>query len=199
MRKVGIFGGTFSPIHNGHLMLAERAYSDFELDEVLIIPTGVSHFKDNTVIDKYERLEMTTIAVADNDHINVSRIEVDRPGNSYTYETILALKEANPEDIFHLIIGADSLMQLEDWYKPDIIMSNAIILVAARDDVNVNILKAKADELMAKFDADIKIISFPLIELSSTEIRARVKNNKSIRYMVPDSVVQYINDKGLYK
>ncbi len=199
MRKVGIFGGTFSPVHNGHLMLAERAYSDLGLDEVLIIPTGVSHFKDNSVIDKLTRYEMTKIAVADNDHINVSRIEIDRPGNSYTYETLLALKEVNPDVSYYLIIGADSLMQLEDWYKPDVIMANAVIVVAARDDVGINELQVKADDLKDRFGADVRILTFPLIELSSTDIRRRVKEGLSIRYMVPDSVIKYIDENNLYR
>lgn len=199
MKKAGIFGGTFSPIHNGHLMLAERAYSDYGLDEILIIPTGVSHFKDNTVIDKYQRLFMTQIAVADNAHFSVSTIEVDRPGNSYTYETLLTLKEANPDVQYYLIIGADSLMQLEDWYKPDIIMSNVIILAAARDDVLTDDLQLKADELKERFGADIRILNFPLIEISSTEIRRRVKEGKSIKYMVPDAVIDYIEEQGLYR
>ncbi len=198
MKKVGIFGGTFSPIHYGHLMLAERAYSEFELDEVLLIPTGVSHFKDNTVIDKYERLAMTKAAVADNGHFSVSTIEVDRPGNSYTYETLLALREANPDTEYYLIIGADSLYQLEDWYKPDLIMENAVILVAARDCTNED-LSAKADDLMNRYKADIRIMNFPLIELSSTDIRRRVREGKSIRYMVPEAVIDYIATNGLYK
>jgi len=199
MKKTGIFGGTFSPIHVGHLMLAERAFSDFELDEILLIPTGLSHLKDNTVIDKKHRLAMTRAAIAGNDHFSVSTIEVDRPGNSYTYETLTALKEANPDVNYFFIIGADSLFQLETWVKPDIILASATIIVAARDDVSVEDLNKKADEYKLKYDADIRILNFPQIDISSTEIRRRVKDGKSIKYMVTDSVIDYITENGLYK
>lgn len=198
-KKIGILGGTFNPIHTGHLILAERAYDEFGLDKVLIIPTGISHFKLNdNVLGKDIRLEMTALAIEDNEHFELSLIEVNRPGNSYTYETLELLKRENPDNEYYLIVGADSLFAMETWVKPDIIFRDAVILAAVRDGEGIEEIKSKADELMVKFGADVRILNSPMIDISSTEIRERVKNGNSIKYLVTDKVADYIYDNNLY-
>jgi len=199
-KKVGIIGGTFNPIHIGHLILAENAYDEYKLDEILFIPTGISHFKDpSIVLDKKKRISMTGGAIDDNPHFALSTIETDRPGNSYTYETLEELKRVNPDTEYYLIIGADSLFQMEEWKEPQSIMNNAIILVAVRKGQSLEELKVKADELIKKYDADIRVLTCPYIDISSTEIRQRIKEGKSIRYMVTDNTRDYIEKLRLYR
>ena len=179
--------------------MAERAYDEFGLDKVLIIPTGISHFKLNdNVLGKDIRLEMTALAIEDNEHFELSLIEVNRPGNSYTYETLELLKRENPDNEYYLIVGADSLFAMETWVKPDIIFRDAVILAAVRDGEGIEEIKSKADELMVKFGADVRILNSPMIDISSTEIRERVKNGNSIKYLVTDKVADYIYDNNLY-
>jgi len=199
-KLVGIMGGTFNPIHMGHLLLAEYAYNEFGLDEVVFIPTGISYLKDSSIVaDKSLRYEMTRDAIADNPHFSLSDIEVNKEGNSYTYETLLALKEQNPQVIYHLIIGADSLLQIESWKNSDIIFKEAVIIAAMRGDSDNEVIGHKASELMDKYKANIKIMNFPSVDISSTDIRDRVKKGLGIRYLVTDSTVDYIKEHNLYK
>ncbi|MCR5398859.1 MAG: nicotinate-nucleotide adenylyltransferase [Lachnospiraceae bacterium] len=200
MKKVGILGGTFNPIHLGHLILAEHALCEYDLDEILFIPTGISHFKDpSTVLDKKTRIAMTGGAIEDNQHFALSTIETDRPGNSYTYETLEVLKTNNPDTDYYLILGADTLFQIEQWMHPEIIMMNAKILAAVRRGQSTEELKDKAAELMRKFGAEIYVLKTPYIDISSTDIRERIKDGKSIRYMVTERTLEYIEKHGLYK
>lgn len=199
-KKVGIIGGTFNPIHLGHLILAEYAYDEYQLDEILFIPTGISYFKDpNTVLDKKMRITLTGEAIEDNPHFALSTIETDRPGNSYTYETLEELKKKNPDVRYYLIIGADSLFQIDSWKEPDIIMKDAIILAASRNDQGIELLKEKADELMKKFHSEIYILTCPMIDISSTDIRNRIKEGKSIKYLVKEQTENYIKKYQLYQ
>lgn len=199
-KKVGILGGTFNPIHTGHLILAEHAYSEFDLDEILFIPTGVSYFKDPKIVaDKKIRLDMTSAAIENNSHFALSTIETDRPGNSYTYETLEILKNQNPNTEYYLIAGADTLFQIDSWKNPDIIMKNAILLVSVREGQSLDELKAQANKLIDKYSADIRILECPYIDISSTAIRKRIAEGKSVKYMVADSTLEYIEKNGLYK
>lgn len=198
-KKVGIIGGTFNPIHFGHLMMAEHAYSEFDLDEILFVPTGRSYFKDDSVLDKKIRSDMTSIAIGDNPHFALSTIETDKEGNSYTYETLEGLNEANPDVSYYFICGADSLFQIENWRCPDRIFKAATLLVAVRDDKAKDDLIKKADELKNRFDAKIEVMDFPRVEISSTDIRGRVSKGLSVKYMLPDGVIDYISKKGFYR
>lgn len=198
--RVGILGGTFNPIHIGHLILAQHALDDYDLDRILFIPTGVSHFKDQSIIlDKDIRIAMTAAAIEDNPKFALSTIETDRPGNSYTCDTLRLLKRDNPDTDYYLILGADTLYQIESWKDPDVIMANAGILAAVRDDKDTEDLKVKATELSDKYHTDIRILTMPATDISSTDIRDKVKAGRSIRYMVPESVRIFIEKNNLYK
>lgn len=198
-KRVGILGGTFNPIHIGHLILAERALEEYELDEILFIPTGKPYFKsEEEVLDKKVRISMTGNAIEDNPDFALSTIETDREGNTYTYETLQLLKRDNPNNKYYLILGADTLFQIEQWKKPDVIMSLAGILAAVRDDKNMADLEVKADELKTKFNADINILRMPHIGISSTDIRERIRLGKSVKYMLPEKTLDYIMRNDLY-
>lgn len=198
-KKVGILGGTFNPIHFGHLILAQNAYEEYELDKVLFIPTGISHFKDqNIVLDKKVRCDMTRLAIEDNECFELSTIEIERPGNSYTCDTILQLKETDPDCEYYLIVGADTVFMMEKWMNPQLIFDNAIILASVRDDNGTDELRKKAEELRNRYNADIRILHSPMIDISSTTIREKVNAHKSVKYLLPDKVIAYIEKNGLY-
>ncbi len=198
-KKVGILGGTFNPIHIGHLILAERALEECELDEILFIPTGQPYFKSAAeVLEKKVRISMTGNAIEDNPNFALSTIETDREGNSYTYETLQLLKKDNPDTQYHLILGADTLFQIEQWKHPEIIMSLAGIIAAVRDDKSNEDLKVKAHELESKFNTEVHILRMPHIGVSSSDIRERIRTGKNVRYMLPDKTLEYIEKNGLY-
>ena len=199
-KKVGILGGTFNPIHIGHLILAERALEECELDEILFIPSGQPYFKSTAeVLDKKVRISMTGNAIEDNPNFALSTIETDREGNSYTYETLQLLKRDNPDTSYYLILGADTLFQIEQWKNPEIIMSLAGIIGAVRDDKNADDLKNKAAELEEKFSTEVHILRMPHIGVSSSDIRERIRTGKNVRYMLPDKTLEYIKKNKLYQ
>lgn len=197
-KRVGILGGTFNPIHLGHMLIAENAYETFDLDEILFIPTGKSYLKSD-VLDSKTRITMTGVAIEDNPHFALSTIEVDRDGYSYSYETIAELKKNNPNTDYFFIVGADSLMYMENWKNPELIFPEVTVLVALRKGTSDVELKTKIDYLCEKFPgSDIRILPINEVAISSTEIRERVKEGKSIRYMVHYRVIEYINKYKIY-
>jgi len=199
-RKIGILGGTFNPIHNGHLILAENAYSYCNLDNVLVMPSGCSYLKkQDEIASKNDRINMVSLAINNNDHLSLSTIETERDGNSYTVDTLTFLKDANPDTEFFYIIGDDTLFSMETWYKPEEIFNKATIVVAPRDYSSFESINIKKNELIAKYKANIIILETPNIDISSHMLRSRIKNNISIRYYVPDSVNEYILENNLYK
>lgn len=199
-KKIGVLGGTFNPIHMGHLILAESAYEEFELDEILFVPTGITNLKDPSVIlDKKTRITLTGEAIGESNHFALSTIETDRPGTSYTYETLELLNKEYPNSEFYLIIGADSLFQIEQWKRPADIMKNAVILAAKRKGSTTQELLDKIEEIKVKYNADIRLLPCTYIDISSTEIRDRIKAGKSIRYLVPQVTEKYIKKHHLYE
>lgn len=199
-KKVGIIGGTFNPIHLGHLILAEHAYEEYHLDEILFIPTGISYFKDpGTVLDTKQRITLIGDAIEKNPHFALSKIETERPGNSYTYQTLEELKEKNATTSYYLILGADSIFQIELWKNPEIIMRDAVILAAARSGQSIHELEEKINFLKNKYNADIRLLTFPFIDISSTDIRKRIQDGKSIRYMVEECTRDTIKKNHLYQ
>lgn len=198
-KRTGIMGGTFDPIHIGHLLLAETARDMFALDEVLFIPNGCPYMKENSqVTDKWIRYAMTALAVEDNPGFKLSSIEVEKEGNTYTYKTLLLLKEKEPDTEFYFIVGADSLFYLETWKNPQIIFDNCIVLAAIRDDKGRKELEEKIKYLEEKFAAHILPLPLKEIDVSSTDIRNKRKQGRSVRYMVPDKVIDYMEENHLY-
>ena len=133
-KKIGIMGGTFNPVHNGHLILAESAYEQFHLDNVIFLPSGnPPHKADIYYIDAKDRCNMVSLAIKDNDHFTMSMEEVQRPGVTYTSDTLTAMKNNNPYEDLYFIIGADSLFTFETWHEPEVICRLCTILVATRE------------------------------------------------------------------
>lgn len=201
MRKVGIMGGTFNPIHIGHLILAERALEELELDEVWFIPTGCSYMKKDSVdiLSGQERLEMAKLAVQDNPKMKCLDIEIKRNGYTYSYETLEQLKRENEDTGFYFIFGADCLFSIEKWKYPDRIFHSCTIAAAVRNGSSVDAMETKIAELKKRYGADICLLPFPNLEISSTDIRERIKQGKSVRFLLPEKVLGYIEEKRLYK
>ena len=199
MKKVGILGGTFNPIHLAHLMIAETALESEKLDEVLFIPTGCSYMKDQTEIasDK-DRVRMTGLALEDNPNFALSTIEIEREGNTYTYETLLELKQKYPNQEYYLIVGADNLFTMEQWKCPEQIFENCKILAAVRGAKKVPDMEKQIAYLSEKFGAQISLLPIKHIDISSSMIREKVALGESVRYILPEKVRQYVLKNGLY-
>lgn len=199
-KKVGIMGGTFNPIHLGHLIIAEEAFEAYNLDEVLFVPSGISYMKDPLeVLDAKKRVHMTGLAIEDNPHFALSTIEIDRDGNSYSYETLETLRKQNPNTEYYFLVGADTLFALETWKHPEILLPSCTILVAVRNGVPMEKMQEQASYLEKKFGGSIKLLTTPNIEISSTDIRKRLAENRNVKYFLPDSVLDFINKYDLYK
>lgn len=197
--KIGIMGGTFNPVHFGHLFLAENAFEQAELDQVLFMPSkNPPHKPLPSMISEGKRVDMLKLAIADNSHFELSILELNREGLTYTADTLLLLKEQNPKNEYYFIVGTDSLFYMDQWKDPQIIFDHSIILVAGRDHANLEEIHSTIDFLSQKYGARIQYIKMPMLELSSADIRERIRNHQSIRYHMPDTVIGYIEQHGLY-
>lgn len=199
--KIGIMGGTFDPIHIGHLLLGEFAYENFHLDEIWFLPNGNPPHKttDESGVSLDDRIEMVKLATDDVPYFRMNLYEASSKKHSYTYSTMRALREMYPEHEFFFILGADSLFSIEQWKNFREIFPSCTILAAMRDDKDTESMQAQIRYLNEKYGADIRLLQAPLVEISSTTIRRRAEKGLSIRYMVPDVVSEYIQSNALYK
>lgn len=195
-KRVGIMGGTFNPIHYGHLRLAQEAQEQVLLDKILFMPSGRSYMKKN-VLDTQKRVEMTALAIRQYSKFELSLIEAQKTGNTYTCDTLQYLTRTNSDTQYYFIIGADSLFQIEQWKSPEQIFQFAILICAIRDDYDFDTIRKKG-EALAESGADIIYLNTPKWDISSTDIRAKVKSRISIRGLVPPEVAFYIEQEHLY-
>lgn len=192
--KIGIFGGTFDPIHNAHMIIAQYAKEQFVLDRLIFIPCGNPPHK-KSMTDKTIRFCMTRLAVGD--EFEISDYEVMREEYSYTLSTLQHFKNEYPEDEIYLIIGEDSLGDIEKWHKPQEILKLCTLLVFPRKSKE-ELLK-KIEYTKTAIGGEIFPIDAPIFEISSTHIRNRLKSGKSVRYMLPKKVLEYIEENDLYR
>ena len=196
-KNIGILGGTFDPIHMGHIKLAEVALKELSLDGVMFIPSGVSYMKDN-VSESSVRYAMTKLAVKDYPSFCVSDIEVTRTGNSYTYETLETLSRDNPDTDFYFIVGADSFLNLDKWKFSGRILRAASLAVLKRDHVPDSVLLSKAADYKRIFNAKVFFLNAPEIDISSTNVKKLIKNGEAAEDLLPPSVYNYIKEHKLY-
>ncbi|MSQ94499.1 MAG: nicotinate (nicotinamide) nucleotide adenylyltransferase [Gemmataceae bacterium] len=200
--RVGIFGGTFDPVHLGHLILAEQCREQAKLDQILFIPAALPPHKQQQPLTSFaHRAEMLTLAISGHSAFRVDELEKERAGPSYTVHTLTQLHEQLPGDEFCFILGSDSVHDLPIWYQPQRILELATLLVVARADwpvFSVQELKAKL-QLNEDFPLRYQIVEAPLITIASRAIRRRIGEGRSVRYMIPRAVEAYIEDKGLYR
>lgn len=198
MKKYGIFGGSFNPIHYGHLMICEYIKEEMGLDKVIFIPTGNPPHKDLEVSAK-DRYEMVKTAISPNPDFDISDIETTRVKLSYTVDTIRELKEIYKEEKLYFIIGLDTLFQLKTWKKIKDLSSEIEFVVAKRpgylDEEKIN---REIKYLKENFGTKIILVETPLYEISSTDLRDRIKKGKSLRYLIPKKVLNYIEESEFY-
>ena len=199
--KIGIIGGTFDPVHIGHLLLGEFAYEEFGLDEIWFVPNGNPPHKKTEYTEEalHHRIEMVKLAVSDVPYFKVILCEAKTGEHSYTYSTMQEFNRRYPENHFYFILGADSLFAIEEWRNFQEIFPTCTILAAMRDDKDVQSMHDQIDYLSDLYRARIELLRAPLVEISSTVIRRRASRGLSVRYMVPDQVDRYIAEHKLYR
>ena len=198
--KVGILGGTFDPIHIGHLIIAEEARYQLNLEKVIFLPAGKPYFKNDRIVStKSDRLKMIEQGIKDNPRFEISEIELDRDGPSYSVDSITRLKtELGDEVELYFLIGLDALTDIHKWKHPAELIDMCQVIGLTRpgyQEFNWSEIERKVSGASQK----IKIIEVSQIGVSSTDVRMMVKSDISIRYLVPDAVVKYIEEHKLYK
>lgn len=197
--KIGIMGGSFDPIHYGHLNLAEQIRKQFNLDAIYFVPVGSAPHKDDSMTNKYLRYEMTLLATIDNPNFSVSKIEIDSEEKSYTINTVKRLKEMlRPCDELFFITGADAIIELETWRSYKELLGLVRFIAATRPGIADKDLNSKIQMLIDKHNADIILTEVPALAISSTDIRNRIKTDKSIKYLLPGAVEHFIYKNKLY-
>ncbi len=185
-------GGTFDPVHYGHLVCAEEARWQFELDEVVFVPTG-QPWQKREVSPAEDRYMLTMLATAPNAKFSVSRVDIDRKGPTYTRDTLKTFKDFYGDDVdLFFITGADAVLDILTWKDPDEVLQLAQIIAASRPEYDLS----KLDQI--KVAGRVKTMQIPALSISSTDIRDRVRTGRPIRYLVPREVLRYIVERGLY-
>ena len=199
MRKVGIMGGTFDPIHIGHLILGENAYLQFGLDKVVFMPSGnPPHKKDRDGGTDLQRMDMVKLAIASNTHFEISDIEMNEDGYTYTYRTLERLVKEHPDTEYYFIIGADSLFYFDSWKNPQRIADACTLVVATRNHTSDEKLDEKIEFVRKLFNAKIETLDTENIDCSSSQIRSWIKEGHTVKYYVPDTVINYIHTYHVY-
>ncbi|MCD6361852.1 MAG: nicotinate-nucleotide adenylyltransferase [Armatimonadetes bacterium] len=196
-RRLGVMGGTFDPIHYAHLLIAEEVRRHLNLAHIVFMPSGSPpHKSDDELSPAEDRYLMTVLATADNPYFSVSRLEIDRPGPSYTIDTVRTLnEELGAGGRLFLIMGADMALELGSWREPDAVLAEAQVVAAPRPRVDIERMHETLGEERA---ARIMVVHTPLLDISSTQIRERLTSGRSARYLCPRVVLDYIHKRGLY-
>lgn len=197
-RRLGILGGTFDPIHHGHLVAAQEALYRLELERVLFVPAGSPPHKPALPISPaVHRVQMVELAIAGRPDFARSRVDVDRPGPHYTVDALALLREQwGPEALFFFIVGTDSLAELPAWHRPDRLVTMAELAVVERPGVAVDL--AELERHLPGLAAHLHWVPMPGLEISSSDLRARVRAGRPISYLLPAAVEQYIREQRLY-
>ncbi|MGI6595177.1 MAG: nicotinate-nucleotide adenylyltransferase [Candidatus Ratteibacteria bacterium] len=190
-RRIGMIGGTFDPIHIGHLIIAEKAREEFSLEKVLFITAGIPYHKKKTFAPASHRFEMVKTAIKDNKYFEVDDLEIKRPRSSYTFDTILVLKKRMPNADIFCITGEDIFNELKTWHRYKELVKNTVFLVAPRREKRVKTIP-KIPHLKYYF------IDSPFMDVASYSIRGCLKKDKSVKYLLSDSVIKYIRRYNLY-
>lgn len=195
-RRVGVMGGTFDPIHYGHLVTAEEAVVQFGLDEVVFVPTGRPWMKTHREVSQSEdRYLMTVVATASNPRFSVSRIEIDREGPTYTVDTLRQLADEHPDSELYFITGADAILEIFDWKDPEEVLGLAHFIAATRPGYDL----ARFEAAKPTHHPKVSTMDIPALAISSSDVRTRVREGRAIRYLLPEGVKSYIEKQGLYR
>ncbi len=198
VKKIGIMGGTFDPIHYAHLATAEFIRDKYSLDKIIFIPSGNPPHKNIDITSKYDRYNMVLLATTNNDNFLVSNIEVERNDKTYTIDTLKELKQTYPNSDIYFITGADAICDIESWKNVSENFKLATFIAATRPGISLLRAQEKIETLIKKYNARIISVYVPSLDISSTYIREQLKEKRSIRYLVPENVESYIYQNKLY-
>lgn len=199
-KKIGIMGGTFNPIHIGHLILGQTALEQFQLNKVLFMPTkNPPHKRYDHILDDTIRAEMVELSIKNNPNFELSTFELDRDGITYTADTLIQLTKQHPEEEYYFIVGADSLFHIDRWKDPKTIFELSTVLAAVRGQKTNKEMLQKILELNEKFHTTVELLGSPIIDISSSEIRERARKGMDIQYYVMPKVASYIQKNNLYR
>ncbi|MEF9953022.1 MAG: nicotinate-nucleotide adenylyltransferase [Clostridium sp.] len=197
--KLGIYGGTFNPIHIGHLIVAQSVLEELSLDKIIFIPTGNPPHKNiNHVLPGKARMDMVNLSVSDNTMFQVSDVEINRLGKTYTYDTLIEFRQIFNEAEINFIIGYDTLLDIESWYRVEDTLGLARFVVVNRDEKH-SVIQESIDSIKSRYGGNFTKVTIPNIGISSSDIRRRINQGKSIKYMVTNKVNEYIADNKLYR
>ncbi len=200
MQRIGIMGGTFDPIHYGHLVAAEEARWQFGLEKVIFIPAGhPPHKVSRKISEARHRLVMTRLAIESNPFFAASAIEIERPGLSYTIDTVRDMRNTYPLADIYFITGADAVLEILSWKHIDELLDQCCFIAAKRPGYRLGRLKEKLPGLRREQLKRITVIEVPALAISSTDIRQRVQTGRPIKYLLPEAVERYIREQGLYR
>lgn len=198
MQRIGVLGGTFDPPHIGHLLLAEYTLEALSLDMVLFVPAGIQPLKDDIRSMVNHRLKMVELAIEGNPHFAISRVDIDRQGPHYTADTLPLIQADYPDAELFFLMGGDNLRDFTKWFRADEVAEHARLAVMRRSDEAIS--ADMHDDVIPNLSKHIDIVDTPLLSiwLSSTHVVERLANNQSVRYLVPDAILDYINEHNLY-
>lgn len=200
MSRIGILGGTFNPIHNGHIQMAEYSHKAAELDKVILMPTFVPPHKESANLVSCEhRLNMCRLACLNLPYAEVSDFEIKLEGKSYTYRTLELLKSQNKNDEFFFIVGADMFLSMQNWKNPEIIFELATVIAIPRDEDSVSQLSNHYENVLKKMGAKAIVLKDSVLTVSSTYIRDNIDNQSALQSLIDSRVYNYIKENNLYR
>lgn len=196
--RIGIMGGTFDPIHYGHLVIANEVLDKYDMEKIVFIPAGKPPHKKGPKANPLDRLFMANLATLSNDRFVVSDIEIKKAEMSYTINTIKELVKTYANSELYFITGMDALLDLPNWYKADELLELCKFIAVKRPEYNTLAIENKFNEILDKFNGQIELLQVPMLQISSTDIRKRILTGRSVKYLLPDIVEEYIIKNKLY-
>lgn len=199
IRKVGIMGGSFDPIHLGHLVVANEVLNIYNLDEIIFVPSGNPPHKNGLKAESFHRLLMVNMAVLSNGKFSVSDFEIKSLEKSYTLNTLREFRKLYDDSELYFITGTDAVIDLPNWYEPEEILKLCRFIAVSRPGMSIEEVNDKINEIQKKFGGNIELLQVPMLQISSTNLRERFKMGVSAKYLLPESVEQYIIKNELYQ
>ena len=197
-KKIGIMGGTFDPIHFGHLVIANEVLDKYNMEKIIFIPAGNPPHKKTPNASSSDRYLMANLATISNDKFVVSNIEIMKEGKSYTMNTVKELINTYGDTEFYFITGADALIDLPNWHEPDKLLKLCKFIAVSRPGFNLLEIEKTIQTIKNQYDGQIELLQVPMLQISSTDIRERIKIGRSAKYLLPETVEQYIIKNNLY-
>lgn len=198
-KRVGIMGGTFDPIHLGHLVVANEVLNIYNLDKIIFVPAGNPPHKIGMITSSWDRYFMTSVATMSNNKFAVSDLEIKNDSKSYTLNTLKELHAIFPDTEFYFITGTDAIIELPNWHEPKELLKLCKFIAVSRPGISKENAEFKIDEIRKDLNARIELLQVPMLQISSTDIRDRLKRGVSAKYLLPESVEQYIIKNNLYR